>query len=131
MFDHRILAGALVFVVATGVLMCAACEKPSKVPPPADVASVLKNLRDGCENRDPDVFCKDFSDIMFTQGFTKDAYMDVIKSLEQQKGKWVSEVYLGEDKEGVHVWRMKFDNGSAKLVLVFNDRWQVTGLWFR
>jgi hypothetical protein len=87
-------------------------------------------VREGFNQEDIDRFCKDFSAIMFTEGFTKKAYLDVIQGLKQRYGTWESEVYRGEDK-GAHIWRVQFSRGKAKLVLVLNNNGQVIGLWFR
>jgi hypothetical protein len=126
----RIAGGAILVLFVVMLLVMAGCEKASSVPPPANVASVLKNVRDGYNAEDADLFTGDFSDIMFTQGFTKQAYLDVIQGLKMKHGSWDSETYLGVEK-GVHTWRVKFDEGNAKFVLVLNNDGKVTGLWFR
>jgi hypothetical protein len=114
----------------TVLLLLFGCEKPAKEPPPQSVLDVLDNVRTGYNNEDSEIFCKDFSDIMFTKGFTKKAYLDVIQGLKNKLGLWESEIYLGE-KDGVYSWRLTFEKGKTKLVLVLNDEGGVTGLWFR
>lgn len=111
-------------------LMLSVCDKSSKIPPPDSIILVLNNVREGYNKEDVDLFCIDFSDIMFTKGFTKKAYLDVIQGLKKKLGEWESEIYLGIDK-GAYTWRVKFKNGKAKLVLVLNNDQQVIGLWFR
>ena len=111
-------------------LLISGCERASSIPPPESALAVVQNVREGYNAEDVDLFCNDFSDIMFTKGFTRRAYLDVIQGLRKKFGAWESEVYLGEEK-GAYIWRVKFETGRAKLVLVFNDSWQVIGLWFR
>ena len=112
------------------LLMFSGCERSLRVSPPDNALSVLNNVREGYNREDADKFCKDFSDIMFTNGFTKKAYLDVVESLKKKFGDWEQEVYLGEDK-GVYRWQVKFSKGKSKLVLVLNNDSRVTGLWFR
>lgn len=126
----RISNKIIIFFHLIIFLMLSMCDKPSKIPPPDTVILVLNNVREGYNKEDVDRFCNDFSDIMFTKGFTKKAYLDVIQGLKKRLGEWESEIYLGIDK-GAYTWRVKFKNGTAKLVLVLNNDWQVIGLWFR
>ena len=127
---RRIPVGVIVVLPVVMLLTLTSCERASSVPPPANAAGVLKNVRDGYNKEDADLFCGDFSDIMFTKGFTKQAYLDVIQGLKMKYGTWDSEMYLGEEI-GVHTWRVKFNEGDAKFVLVLNKEGKVTGLWFR
>lgn len=126
--EHSIQVMVALFL--SFLLFLLGCEKPAEEPPPNNVLEVLDNVRAGYNNEDPELFCKDFSDIMFTDGFTKKAYLDVIQGLKNKLGLWESEIYLGE-KDAVHSWRVTFEKGNTKLVLVLNDRGGVTGLWFR
>ncbi len=123
------------WVVGLGVVLSlgavlAGCARPSATPAPEDALRVLANVREGYNASDAESFCQDFAPIMFTRGFTKAAYLDVVKGLQRKLGQWVSEVYLGE-KDGVYTWRASFEKGRAKVVLVLDDEWKVTGLWFR
>jgi hypothetical protein len=120
----------IVILLCSCFLIISGCERPAKTPPSDSVLLVLENVREGFNQEDVDRFCKDFSAIMFTKGFTKKAYLDVIQGLKQRYGAWESEVYRGEDK-GAHIWRVQFSRGKAKLVLVLNNDGQVIGLWFR
>ncbi len=128
--DWRALDHVIAVSLSIACLMLSGCGRPSKTTPPNSVLSALKNVREGYDKEDMDLFCKDFSDIMFTQGFTKQAYLDVVQGLKRKLGEWKSEAYLGEDN-GVHTWRAEFTNGKAELVLVLNNDSRVTGLWFR
>ncbi|TET21220.1 MAG: hypothetical protein E3J78_04130 [Candidatus Cloacimonadota bacterium] len=106
------------------------CERQPVAPPPEAVLLVLDTIRSGYNEQDAELFYKDFSAIMFTKGFTKDAWFDVIKELKQKLGEWKAQKYLGEEK-GAYTWRVQFDKGKTKCVIVLNEEFRVTGLWFR
>jgi len=127
---YRILNSTVVLLPLVIFLTLSGCERPSKVPPSESALIVLESVKEGYNKQDADIFCKDFSDIMFTKGFTKKAYLDLIQGLKNQFGEWKSEIYLGEDR-GVYKWRVKFKDGKSKLVLVFNNDQKIIGLWFR
>lgn len=120
----------LAFMFAALSVLLPACERPSKTPPPEEALRVMQGIKTGYNSRDVEKLCADFGDIMFTQGFTKEAYGEIIDTLQQQLGKWESEAYLGV-KDGVHTWRGKFEKGTAKVVIVLSSKGKVTGLWFR
>lgn len=120
----------IVILFFSVLLLLLGCEKPAEEPPPEGVLDVLGNVRAGYNDEDEELFCGDFSDIMFTDGFTKKAYLDVIQGLKNKLGLWESEIYLGE-KDAVYSWRVTFEKGNTKLVMVLNDSGGVTGLWFR
>jgi len=107
-----------------------ACDRASKTPPPEDVLRVMSNIKAAFNAEDIDKFTADFGAIMFTQGFTKDAYLDVIQQLKRKYGNWESETYLGETS-GEYAWRLKMEKGSLKLILVLSKEHRVIGLWFR
>ncbi len=111
------------------------CERPSPAPPPQAAAEIMSSIKQGFNAGDTVAFCRDFSEIMFTGGFTRAKYLEVSRTLQAALGAWESEVYLGqEQKEGglaVHSWRAKFQRGRLKLVLVLNPEGKVAGLWFR
>ena len=113
----------------------AGCEKPSPIPPPEAAAETMRSVKQGFNDGDTVAFCRDFSEAMFAGGFTKGKYLEVNRSLKSALGAWQSETYLGQEpskQQGVvHRWRVKFDRGSLKLVLVLNPEGKVTGLWFR
>jgi len=120
---------AAVALAATAV-MVAGCERPSDTPPPGHARAAMEKVKQGYASEDMEVFCAGFADIMFTSGFTKQAYLDVVHGLKKKLGAWQSEAYLGE-KKGTFTWRVTFSDGSAKLVLVLDDDAHVIGLWFR
>jgi len=107
-----------------------ACEQAPKEPPPESAARVMEDIKAGYNAEDKEKFCADFADIMFTKGFTEDAYLDVIRELKHKYGDWKSETYLGLD-ERAHEWRVQMEKGKLKLILVLNEESKVTGLWFR
>lgn len=117
-------------VAGTLGAVLAGCARPSATPAPAEALCALANVREGYNAADPEAFCQDFAPIMFTTGFTEAAYLDVVKGLQRKLGRWVSEVYMGEKGE-VYTWRAAFEKGKATVVLVLDDEWKVTGLWFR
>lgn len=120
---------AAVFALGT-MLLIASCERASRTPPPEDALRVMQGIKAGYNAEDSELFCADFSDIMFTKGFTKGAYLDVIQSVKSKYGNWDSETYLGFFR-GEHVWRVKLEKGTLKLILILNRQNKVTGLWFR
>ena len=113
-----------------GILVVASCERASEKPPPEQALRVMSGIRAGYNAEDSELFCADFADIMFTQGFTKDAYLDVIQELKRKYGGWEGETYLGEVR-GEYAWRLTMEKGSLKLILILNRQGKVTGLWFR
>ncbi len=119
---------AAIFVVLA--ILIPSCERASKTPPPEDVLRVMNNIKAAFNAEDTDAFTADFAAIMFTQGFTKDAYLDVIQQLKRKYGHWETETYLGE-VTGEYAWRLKMEKGSLKLILVLNEEHKVIGLWFR
>lgn len=127
---YKRLGRALLAVAVMLVFSLSACDKLSAQPPPESANTVMLSVKDGYNNEDMDKFCGDFSDIMFTQGFTRQAYLDVVQGLKKKFGTWQSERYLGM-KDGAYLWRLQFAEGRAKLVLVQNNTGRVTGLWFR
>lgn len=116
--------------IAMLVALLAGCEKPQEVPPPAEVLEIMQHIKDGYNNEDVELFTGDFADIMFTKGFTREAWRDTMKKVKQKLGAWESEVYLGE-KDGVYTWRGNFEKGKVKCVIVLNEDGRVSGLWFR
>jgi hypothetical protein len=88
----RIVKYIIVLLPFIILLITSGCERPAKTPPPNSVFPVLENVREGYNLEDADRFCKNFSAIMFTEGFTKKAYLDVIQGLKQRHGGWESEV---------------------------------------
>lgn len=90
----------------------------------------MEGIKAGYNAEDKQKFCADFADIMFTKGFTEDAYLDVVRELKHKYGDWKSETYLGLD-ERAHEWRVQMEKGKLKLILVLNEESKVTGLWFR
>jgi hypothetical protein len=106
------------------------CEKPAEVPPPENVLTIMQHIKDGYNSEDVELFTSDFADIMFTKGFSKEAWRDAMKKIRQKLGAWKSEIYLGE-KESVYTWRGTFEKGKAKCVIVLNEDGRVSGLWFR
>ena len=119
-------------LLAVSILAAAifACERASKEPPPENVARVMESIKTAYNTEDKEKFCSDFADIMFTGGFTKDAYLDVIREIKRKRGDWKSETYLGLD-DRAHVWRVQAEKGRLKLILIVNEDSRVTGLWFR
>ena len=122
-----ILSGFMVLLFA---IVAINCERQPVAPPPEAVLLVLDTIRSGYNKQDAELFCKDFSAIMFTKGFTKNAWLDVIKELKKKLGEWKAEKYLGQENE-VYTWRVQFDKGKTKCVIVLNEEFRVTGLWFR
>lgn len=128
---QRITNNVLVSLFLLVFLIVSGCGESQKTLPPDNVLIVLNNVKVGYNKEEIDIFCNDFSDIMFTKGFTKRAYLDVIQSLKNKLGEWESEKYLGVNNKDTYTWRVKFKNGKTKLVLVLNDNRKVIGLWFR
>jgi hypothetical protein len=118
------------FVLICLMVACAGCQKPSETPPPGYVLNIMERIKDGYNNEDVDLFTGDFADIMFTKGFTREAWRDMIRKVKQKLGAWQSEVYLGNEGD-VYTWRGTFEKGRVKCVIVLNEENQVTGLWFR
>jgi len=119
-----------VLTAFVGILIAASCDRQSKTPPPDDALRVMSGIKAGYNAEDKEGFCADFADIMFTKGFTKNAYLDVIRQLKQKYGGWESETYLGFFR-GEHTWKVTMEKGSLKLILILNEESKVTGLWFR
>lgn len=120
-------AALLAFITA---LAFASCDRPSKTPPPESAVRVMEGIKAAYNAENKQRFCADFADIMFTKGFTEDAYLDVIRELKHKYGDWNSETYLGLD-ERAHEWRVQMEKGKLKLILILNEESKVTGLWFR
>lgn len=123
-------------ILALAVLMPSiGCERPSPTPPSEDAARSMFSIKDGFNREDTSAFCRDFHGIMFSGGFTTQRYLEVNKMLRGGLGDWISEAYLGQKPHGqdmtVHEWRVKFQKGGMKLVLVLDRDGKVTGLWFR
>lgn len=116
--------------VVISLLLLLGCEKPSSSPPPENVLTIMQHIKEGYNNEDVDLLTSDFADIMFTKGFTKEAWRDTMKKIKQKLGGWKSEEYLGE-KENVYTWRGTFEKGKVKCVIVLNEDGRVSGLWFR
>lgn len=123
-------ATAVGAIALLAMAAAAGCARPSATPAPEAAQTVLGHVRDGYASQKADTLCQDFAAIMFTKGFTKQAYLNVIQRLHQQLGAWVSETYMGE-KTDVYTWRVKFEKGAANLVIVLSPEGKVTGLWFR
>ena len=121
-----------VFLAVLVVMLLAAvgCERASETPPPDEMATVLSNVREGYNAEDAGLFCADFDEVMFPEGYTQDTYLETIQQLQAQLGEWRSEVYLGTE-DNQYTWRVTFANAKAKLLLVMDEEWHVTGLWFR
>jgi hypothetical protein len=119
---------AIILVLACSVLTMSGCAPAD--PPPNEVLAVLAHVREGYGADDAALFCTDFADVMFTGGFTLDTYRQTIQQVKAQLGDWKSEVYLGE-KDSAYTWRVTFAKAKAKLLLVMDPDWRVTGLWFR
>jgi hypothetical protein len=116
-------------------------EKPMKVDTqpaeqmstelaPPDAQAAMENIKAGYNEMDADKLTADFGAIMFTQGFTKEAYAEVVDNLHQKLGLWESEEFVSEDS-GAYTWRGKFEKGSAQVVIVLTTEGKVTGLWFK
>ena len=67
------------------------CEKPAEVPPPENARAILQHVKDGYNNEDVELFTSDFADIMFTKGFTIEAWRDTMKKVKKNLGEWKSE----------------------------------------
>jgi hypothetical protein len=121
-----------VVLFATFALAAAliACKQTPQEPPSDRVVQVMEGIKAAYNADDVEAFTADFGDIMFTQGFTKGAYHDVMDGLMQRCGTWESENYAGY-RDGAYIWRAKFEKTSLNVVLVLNSDGQVTGLWFR
>jgi hypothetical protein len=112
------------------IMMGTGCQQRAKTPPPDYVLTIMGGIKDGYNSEDVDLFTADFSDIMFTKGFTREAWRDTMKKVKQKLGAWQSEVYLGNEGD-VYTWRGAFEKGKVKCVIVLNEDNKVTGLWFR
>lgn len=97
---------------------------------PPDAQAAMENIKAGYNEMDTDKLTRDFGAIMFTQGFTKEAYAEVMDNLHQKLGNWVSEEFVS-GKDGAYTWRGKFEKGSAQVVIVLTTEGKVTGLWFK
>lgn len=106
------------------------CEKPAEIPPPENVQAIMQHIKDGYNNEDVELLTSDFADIMFTKGFTLEAWRDTMKKVKNKLGAWKSEIYLGEE-DNVYTWRGTFEKGKVKCVIVLNEEEGVSGLWFR
>lgn len=128
-FLNHLFLGAAMLSLASG------CQKPSSAPPPPEAARAMASIRDGYNREDTTAFCRDFHGIMFSGGFTTQRYLEVNRMLKGRLGEWLSEAYLGQKPQGeemtVHQWRVRFQKGGMKLVLVLDREAKVTGLWFR
>jgi hypothetical protein len=105
-------------------------EPVSTETAPADAQAAMENIKAGYNEMDADKLTADFGAIMFTQGFTKEAYAEVVDNLHQKLGLWESEEFVSEDS-GAYTWRGKFEKGSAQVVIVLTTEGKVTGLWFK
>ncbi len=126
----RNLNNIIVLIPLIVLLILSGCRIRPKTPPLDRVLTILNNVREGYNKEDMDQFCNDFSDIMYTRGFTKNVYLDITQDLKKKLGEWESEIYHGEEN-GVYTWQVKFQKGKTKLILVLDNNLQVTGLWFR
>ncbi len=135
MKGKRTTVAAAMLLLAIGLAAVTGCERPSATPPPANAQAVMDHVKQGYNNEDMAALCGDFDGIMFGNGFTRDRYLAVCRQIKQSMGTWQSEIYLGQHGSGkgktVYTWRMAFQKGNLKLVLVLNDQDKVTGLWFR
>ncbi len=77
-------ASTLAAFVATALLLLTTCEQAPNEPPPDTVQRVMEGIKAGYNAEDKEKFCADFADIMFTEGFTEDAYLDVIRELKHK-----------------------------------------------
>ncbi len=106
------------------------CEKPAEVPPPENAQAILQHVKDGYNNEDVELFTSDFADIMFSKGFTVEAWHDTMKKIKKNLGEWKSEIYLGKE-DNAYTWRGTFEKGKVKCVIVLNEENRVSALWFR
>ncbi len=127
---RRVIRWALALTASALFITIIACQRAPKEPPPARAVQVMQDIKAAYNAGDVEAFTADFGDIMFTQGFTKGAYHDVMDGLMQRCGKWESEAYTGF-KDGANIWRAKFEKTSLNVVIVLNSDGQVTGLWFK
>lgn len=115
--------------------LASGCQRPSSTPPPPEAAGAMASIKDGYNREDTTAFCRDFHGVMFSGGFTTQRYLEVNRMLKGKLGEWLSETYLGQKPHGqdmkVHQWRVRFQKGGMKLVLVLDREAKVTGLWFR
>ncbi len=107
-----------------------AAEQPSGKTAPAAAQAAMENIKAGYNEKDADKLTADFGAIMFTQGFTNEAYAEVVDNLHQKLGRWQSEEFVSEDS-GTYTWRAKFEKGSARVIIVLSTEGKVTGLWFK
>ena len=126
---YRTVALGLVLTIFLALALCG-CEAASKTPPPDEMLVVLEHVRTGYQTEDMDLLTADFDAIMFSEDYTLDTYLATVWTLNEQLGEWRSEVYLGVEDD-VYTWRVTFSKRKAKLVLVMDADWKVTGLWFR
>ncbi len=123
------------YYIAAAVLMAIGCQRPSSVPPPPEAAWAMASIKQGYNAEDTAALCRDFHGIMFSGGFTTQRYLEVNRMLKDRLGEWRSEAYLGHKPYGqemtVHQWRVDFQRGRMRLVLVLDREAKVTGLWFR
>ena len=82
----RNLNNIIVLIPTFVLLILSGCRIRPKTPPPDIVLTVLNNVREGYNKEDMDQFCNDFSDIMYTKGFTKNVYLDITQDLKKKLG---------------------------------------------
>ncbi len=124
---RKVVAWFAVLVLAVGPAGCAA--QPSDTPPPEAAQLAYDHIREGYTSENVAVLTQDFAEIMFT-GQTAESYGKVIAQLKEQLGEWGEGVYYGA-KDNEHTWRVSFDKGSAKVLIVLDEEGRVSGLWFR
>ena len=124
----------ITIVVLTCLLLALAAagcggEEASDEPPPPAAQAAFDHVRAGYGSEDAAVFTQDFAEIMFTDRTAED-YLDVVSQLKTALGAWGDEAtYLGAE-DGAHSWRVRFEKGTPRVVIVLDEEEKVSGLWF-
>lgn len=124
------VSGFLVCCLLCVVMIFGGCDKPAATPPPTEVLEIMQRIKNGYNSEDVELLTSDFSEIMFTKGFTIEEWRSTMKKIKKKLGDWQSEVYLGVE-DNVYTWRATFEKGKVKCVIVLNENNKVSGLWFR
>ncbi|NLD41937.1 MAG: hypothetical protein GX657_00435 [Chloroflexi bacterium] len=117
---------AAMLLLAVGL---AGCEKASDTPPPEAAQAAFDHVREGYTQEDAALFTQDFAEVMFA-GHDAEWYLGVVRDLKERFGAWGEAVYLGA-QDSQYTWRVSFDKGKLKVLIVLDEDERVSGLWFR
>jgi hypothetical protein len=127
--------------------------KPEEADGLKDKAVVyMDNILKGIDSDNYSLFSENFTDEM-REGINKDAFKEMIKRFDKQKGKMLSKQYLGVLNQGlfkIYLWKAKYEGpeikeegGMGKLKRLPKDnliklvigkvdeKYKVFGLWFQ